>query len=155
MRSLHSKSPRPHSFTIFAIKGCACEFPARELYAFAAVCDLNCPISVSRKRTVRERFDSSMRSKSTIITFRNPSRAAFFRISFPNAPAPTTSSRQFAIFDWSHQGISRKRLKRSSRRSASAIRIGLSGSDLGLQAQDVAILDLSIAQALGILNLAA
>src|SRR5258707_15567632 len=63
---------------------------------------------------VRERFDSSMRSRSTITTLRKPSKAAFFRISFPRAPAPTTNNRQLAILDWSHQGMSRKRLNRSS-----------------------------------------
>src|SRR5580658_175588 len=97
-----------------------------------------------------------MRSISTITTCVNPSSAAFFRISLPRAPAPITSSRHFAIFSWSHQEINRSRLKRSSPTSLSntrVIRSSRTGSDFGLQPQNVAVPHLCFREGLGILNL--
>ncbi len=47
-----------------------------------------------------------------------PSSARFLMSSFPIAPAPTTRMQAFLSFSWSHQGISRRRLYRSSAKSA-------------------------------------
>src|SRR5712675_211969 len=97
-----------------------------------------------------------MRSRSTTTTCVNPSSAAFLRISLPKAPAPITSSRHFAIFSWSHQEISRSRLKRSSRTSPSntfVMKGSRTGGDFWLQPQDVSIPHLRPREGLSILYL--
>src|SRR5581483_315929 len=115
---------------------------------------------------LRERLEASMESRSTTTILAKPSKARFFKISLPSAPAPITSTCAERSFSWFHQPMRRKRLKRSSFCTECAAPLAGDDKDLlicslrscgdfRLQAQNIAIFHGGIGQGLRILHLAA
>src|ERR1700733_3946603 len=114
---------------------------------------------------LRDRFDNSTRSLSTMTTRSKPSSARFLRISLPRAPAPMTATFVARIRSWSHHSSRRNRLKRSSATSPEDTRSGRSGMLLAwkqgaggylrLEAKNVALLHAGSGQSLRILDLPA
>ena len=78
MMSDQEKRPSPQSRMMFAASGRMLASGRMSWYALATASALERPTSCARKRMERERFESSMSSRSTTTTLRKPSRARFF-----------------------------------------------------------------------------